>query len=362
MGQVAILNDLHLGYGGSNSLYAREAQKFFDNVFIPWVDENDVVAVVVSGDLMDNRREINVRIANELLRRSLLDRLSSRRIPVHVIPGNHDIYYRNKIRPNSLVGLDSEYENVTIHEEPTEIVLNGVKCLMLPWICEENEASCDEAIASSRATHCFAHLELIGFEYQAGVVAKTGDDAEKFSKFSRVLTGHYHSKSERDNILYMGTQYHMTRADAGVAKYFHSMNSDGNITAVENPSQLYFNVHVRDGMVDGEAFDAWMDRQTDTWMLDGGVGVFTFDDECSESMVDDACRRLAQTGLDDFKVVDFIDRSIGSVAVDECPDVVDTMSMVRTHVEGADNFKDLDRDRLFGILSEAHAEAISAGV
>ena len=355
---VAILNDLHFGYGGAKGLYEKEARKFLDEVFFPWLDATpECRTVVIAGDLMDNRRETNVRIADDLVRRSFFDRLTDR--VVHIIPGNHDVYYRNRLRPNSVECYSREYPNVHVHMDPVEVEIDGATFLMLPWECSENETPLRTAVSESKARFCVAHLDLVGFEMQSGVLSEHGGDRRSYSHFDKVFTGHYHARSERGNILYMGTHYHMNRADSGITKAFHVLDAEtGETTRVDNPRRLYFDVRVEDELIGDVDFDAWLDGVRESFG-DGGVGTFHFSAGCSSEFVDRACDELSRTGLDDFKIVfsreNDVEHSESEVGVR------DTMELVVEHARLLRN-DGVSPDRVVSILRDAHETVVGGAV
>ena len=54
------------------------------------------------------------------------------------------------------------------------------------------------------------HLEVKGFEMHS--TSTTGLEKTQFNKFEKVLSGHFHKKSD-DGIYYLGTQYEITWSD-----------------------------------------------------------------------------------------------------------------------------------------------------
>ena len=71
-----------------------------------------------------------------------------------------------------------------------------------------------------------------------GVQNHGGMDHKLFSKFERVLTGHFHTKSTIDNITYLGTQLELSWADAHDKKHFHILD-----TATRELTNQYENKH-----------------------------------------------------------------------------------------------------------------------
>ena len=58
---------------------------------------------------------------------------------IHSIVGNHTAYYKNTNEVNSIDLLLAEYDNIKTYSEATEIEIDGLNILLLPWINNENE-------------------------------------------------------------------------------------------------------------------------------------------------------------------------------------------------------------------------------
>ena len=81
-----------------------------------------------------------------------------------IIPGNHDVYYKNTNDLNALKELQGHYMNeVNVVMEPTVMDYDGCKVALVPWIYPENEEKTLEFLDSCKASIVGAHLELSGF-------------------------------------------------------------------------------------------------------------------------------------------------------------------------------------------------------
>ena len=63
--KLVILGDTHFGARGDSLDFHRYFEKFYNEVFFPYLLENDIKVVVQLGDLFDRRKFINF---NSLLR------------------------------------------------------------------------------------------------------------------------------------------------------------------------------------------------------------------------------------------------------------------------------------------------------
>ena len=87
------------------------------------------------GDAFDSRKSIDYQ-SLEWAKEVVFDRLKTRN--VYMIVGNHDCYYKNTNNLNSPTLLLQSYENVKIYSEVSEVIIDNLKVLFIPWINAEN--------------------------------------------------------------------------------------------------------------------------------------------------------------------------------------------------------------------------------
>jgi DNA repair exonuclease SbcCD nuclease subunit len=198
------------------------------------------------GDIVDRRKYVNIHTASRM-REDFLDPLKDMGIVLHIIPGNHDVYYKDSNRVNVLKELVEGRPDTHIYYDPTEVDFGNTKVLMVPWICAENEKVCLNAIKKTKAPVVFGHLALQGFEMHRGSFCEDGHDANIFERFDKVLSGHFHHKSTYYNINYLGNPFEMTWNDYNDAKGFHLFNTDTReLKYISNPFKLFKKVHYND--------------------------------------------------------------------------------------------------------------------
>ena len=202
--KVPVITDTHWGVRNDNQTFLEYFKRSMDNFFLPYIDENNVTEVLHLGDLVDRRKYINFLTAKRL-REDFLDPLMQRGITMHVALGNHDIYYRNTSEVNALQELlEMKYPTLHVYHGPTEITLDNLDLLMLPWINSDNRNDSYEAIQNTKAPVAMGHLEIMGAEWQRGLKADHGMDRSLFNRFDLVASGHYHHRHIRGNIHYIG--------------------------------------------------------------------------------------------------------------------------------------------------------------
>lgn len=249
MNQVAVITDQHIGVRGDNQLFHTYFAKFYRECFFPTLEEHGIDTVLNLGDIFDRRKYINFDTLNRC-RDYFFDELAKRNITFTGIVGNHDVMYKNSNHVNAPNLLLQDYANFTFYIDPIEVNIKGTSILMLPWINSSNYEKCMRAIEKSNALIVCAHLELQGFEMYRGAVNDHGLSHKLFSKFDLVLTGHFHHKSKKDNIHYLGAPYEMTWSDYNDDRGFHLLDLDTKeLTFVQNPYRIFNKVFYDDKTV-----------------------------------------------------------------------------------------------------------------
>lgn len=245
--KVAIITDTHCGAGNDNQSLNEFFLKFYEDVFFPYLKQNNIKTVLHLGDTFDRRKYINFNTLHAWQKRVFqpLNEMCER---VDILIGNHDTYYKNTNKVNSVEELLKIYPNFNVYVEPTEVEIDRRKFLYIPWICEDNETRSMQMIAESSAHICAGHLELIGFEMYGGHInADHGHRGELFDKFYMTMSGHFHQKSSRGNTHYLGAPYAMMWGDYGSAKGFHVLDTETmELTFVENPIQMFHKIYYND--------------------------------------------------------------------------------------------------------------------
>lgn len=256
MTQIAIINDTHIGGRGDSLSFFQYFDLFYDRIFFPYLEQHNINTVYHLGDLVDRRKYINIQTLNNL-KIKVLDRLVGKE--VHILAGNHDVYHKNTNRVNALSELVSPY-GFNIYLEPTEVGDH----LFLPWINQENQEKSLEMIRNTKCHTAFGHLEIKGFEMMRGNVADQGLDKDLFSKFDKVFSGHFHQKSQKGNIYYLGAPYEMTWADYAENRGFHVYDTDTHkIEFIKNPYRMFFKVEYDDSKYD--SLESLLDRNFDEY-------------------------------------------------------------------------------------------------
>jgi len=242
--KVAIITDTHFGARKGSKYLHDYFEKFYDDVFFPTLEKENIKTVVHMGDAFDSRKSIDYQ-SLQWSKRVVFDRLKN--YNVHMIIGNHDTYYKNTNEVNSPNLLLSDYNNISVYSEPTEVNLENLKVLFIPWINAENFENSILTIKNTTSKCAMGHLELNGFKAHRGHTMEDGMDGKLFEKFNKVFSGHYHTRSDDGRIFYLGNPYEMFWNDVNDPRGFTIFDTETlEHTIVNNPYKLFYNIYYED--------------------------------------------------------------------------------------------------------------------
>ena len=243
--KVAILTDTHYGARKGSKYLHDHFELFYKNVFFPTLEEQGITTVVDMGDTFDSRKSIDYQ-SLEWAKRVVFEPMKN--YEVHMIIGNHDCYYKNTNSVNSPSLLLQTYPNIKTYSSPQTINVGGLNIMMIPWICSENYEETLNQIQKTKAKVAMGHLELQGFRVNRNLVMEDhGLDADIFSKFKKVFSGHYHTRSDNGRIFYLGNPYEMYWTDVNDTRGFHIFDTETlTHTPINNPYKLFYNIYYED--------------------------------------------------------------------------------------------------------------------
>jgi metallophosphoesterase superfamily enzyme len=238
--RVAIITDQHFGCRKNSKLFHDYFLKFYNDIFFPYLEKENITTVIDMGDTFDSRKGIDFS-ALAWAKDNYYDRLKKMGVHVHTIVGNHTAYYKNTNDVNAVDLLLREYDNVTVYSEATEVTIDEwLNVLFIPWINQENEERTFKFIQSSDCHCAMGHLELNGFRAHRGCVMDHGHESKLYSKFTKVFSGHYHTRSDDGRIYYLGNPYEMFWNDVGDRRGFTIFDTETlEHFHVDNPYTMF---------------------------------------------------------------------------------------------------------------------------
>ena len=252
--KIALLNDTHFGARNDSPAFIEFQNLFYDKIFFPYIERNNIKTLIHLGDVVDRRKFINHNTAHNF-KKVFFNRLEELDIDTHIIIGNHDTYYKNTNEVNAMQNLNIN-KNAKVYTHATETEFDGLNILFLPWICDDNEAETIRTIEKSTSPVAMGHLEVKGFEMHSGHMNEHGLEKAVFKRFEKVLSGHFHKKSDDGHIYYLGTQYEMTWSDYNCPKGFHIFDTETReLGRVENPNKMFKKIVYNDKETNYDGLD-----------------------------------------------------------------------------------------------------------
>jgi DNA repair exonuclease SbcCD nuclease subunit len=346
--KIAVLNDTHCGVRNSSDIFLNYQDRFYNEVFFPYLKKHNIKQILHLGDYYDHRKYINFKALNQN-RKTFLERMRNDGITMDIIPGNHDVFYKNT---NDLCALKESLgyftSNVNIIMEPKVLDYDGLRIALVPWINNENYASTMKFLEKCDASWVGAHLELTGFDMMRGVQNTHGMSADVFKRFEMVMTGHFHTKSQQGNIHYLGSQMEFTWSDSGDPKYFHVIDtSTRELIPVRNDITIFEKVLYNDTEIDYNNYDvSKLENKFVKVVVVNKSDPFLFD-----RFID----KIHNIDTHELKIAETFDEFLGENVDDETVSVEDTTELLDTYVESVET--DLDKEKMKGLMRSLYVEA-----
>ena len=342
--KVAIITDQHFGMRKGSQVFHNFISKFYKNVFFPTLEEEGIDTVIDLGDTFDNRKSIDFW-SLEWAKKNYYSILQERNVKVHTVVGNHTAFYKNSNKINAIDLLLQDYSNVKCYSEATEDLVGGLPILFIPWINEENRGKTEELIKSTKAKVAMGHLELAGFEAHPGYNHQRGDSSTQYKKFDKVFSGHYHTKSTKGNVTYLGNPYQIYWNDYGDRRGFHIFDTeDLSLRYIKNPYTIFDKINYNDEKNDYS--DHCYEDYNEKFIK------IIVEKKTDYRIFEKFLENIYYSGAHDVKVIENFDLSVDS---EEEIEVEDTLTTLEKYVNELDT--NLSKSSLTCILKNLYVEA-----
>jgi DNA repair exonuclease SbcCD nuclease subunit len=203
--KVAVCTDIHFGLKSNSLVHNQDCSDFID-WFIKTAKENGCETGMFLGDWSHQRAALNMQTLQYSLRS--LEKLSAAFDRFYFIPGNHDLYYRDK--------RDIYSTEWARHIPNIQIVNDWFQdgdVVIAPWLVGDDH----KKIPKLKGQYMFGHFELPHFKMNAMVEMPDHGEiqVDHFGGFERVFSGHFHLRQQKKNIHYIGNCFPHNYADAG---------------------------------------------------------------------------------------------------------------------------------------------------
>ena len=183
--KIALINDTHWGARNDSPAFINYFNRFYDEIFFPYLQENNIKTVIHLGDVVDRRKFINHNTAHNF-KLKFWNKIDELNLDTHVIIGNHDTYYKNTNEINALQNLNIS-KNAKVYTSSQTVNFDGLDILFMPWICDTNKDDTLYHIDNTTAQIVMGHLEIKGFEMHKGHLNEQGLEKDLFKRFEKVM-------------------------------------------------------------------------------------------------------------------------------------------------------------------------------
>ena len=205
--KIAVCTDLHFGLKSNSLVHNQDCSNFID-WFIETARENGCETGMFLGDWSHHRASINMQTLQYSLRS--LEKLSAAFDRFYFIPGNHDLYYRDR-RDIYSTEWAKHIPNIQIVND----WFTDGDVTIAPWLVGDDH----KRVPKLKSKYVFGHFELPHFKMNAMVEMPDHGEisADDFVGVDKVFSGHFHLRQQRKNIHYIGNCFPHNYADAGDA-------------------------------------------------------------------------------------------------------------------------------------------------
>jgi DNA repair exonuclease SbcCD nuclease subunit len=204
--KLGCFTDIHIGLGQDSDTWHKIVLDF-----AKWASEKylnlGINDIIICGDIFHNRSEISVSTLS--IAKQFFDYFKD--FQLYILAGNHDSFYKEDSRINSISIFDGWKNIKVVDKEPYELLLKDKKSFLIPWgTSYEDIPKCDIL---------FGHFEISSFYMNTYKKCEHGmESSDLFKKANLIVSGHFHKKDHRiyDNgeIIYLGSPYQQNFGDS----------------------------------------------------------------------------------------------------------------------------------------------------
>jgi DNA repair exonuclease SbcCD nuclease subunit len=340
MTKIAIIGDLHIGARDASKIHHAYMQSVLDE-FFDYLKDNDIKYVIQLGDLFDSRKVLHLW-AWDFFDKVIQPRLDSLGIHFFILVGNHDSHYRDTLAINTPELMLSNHKNVSVISEPVDVVIGDQSFLLIPWINKTNHDTIMKMVSDSESKYCCGHFEFDGFDLYKGNPAKGHFKHTEFKKFERVYSGHYHTSSHKDNVVYSGTPYELTWQDCDDAKSF-IIHNESSYDVIRTNKTLYNKIRYSE------------DTNIDESEVRNKIIRVVVDKRPDKILFNKFIQQIESFSPHEVKIQEIFSDTLSEDVVSV--DITKTRDVIIEYLDGSKI--DLDKDKILSIFDELYNAAIN---
>ena len=203
--KAACLTDIHFGLKGNSIQHNTDCINFID-WFISKAKSEGCETCFFLGDWNHHRASINIHTLQFGLQ--ALEKLNDNFDRVYFIPGNHDLYYRDR---RDIHGIEwaKHLPNVQL---VNDFFTEG-DVVIAPWLVQDDY----KKVQKLSGKYMFGHFELPRFYMNAQILMPDHGEinTDHMKDFEHVFSGHFHKRQHNKNVWYIGNAFPHNYSDAG---------------------------------------------------------------------------------------------------------------------------------------------------
>lgn len=220
--KAALFTDFHIGAKNNSLTHLQDCHDYIDWFINNIKKDNNIDHIIFLGDWHDKRDSISILTINHSY--ECLKKLNNVGLKIYFMVGNHDIFSRHNSDLHSLVFFQ-EFENIQLIENITIIKETEIPILISPYLFPEQYIN---ILKYQETKIAFLHPDFNGFVITGDTkIMEHGQNPDDYKMFDRIFCGHYHKRSNKGNISYIGNCFPHNYSDAndverGFATYEYS--------------------------------------------------------------------------------------------------------------------------------------------
>jgi DNA repair exonuclease SbcCD nuclease subunit len=202
--KAAVFTDIHFGMRQNSKAHNDDCMGFV-KWFCAEATRQGCDTAIFMGDWHHHRATVNVSTLNYTV--DAIDHISKHFERFFFIPGNHDLYYREKRDLTSIPFIKNQKNIVLVNDVYTEGDVS-----LVPWLVGDEWTK----MRKLNSRYVFGHFELPSFKMNAMVEMPDhgGLNSQHFPNQEYVFSGHFHLRQQRGNVHYIGNAFPHNFADA----------------------------------------------------------------------------------------------------------------------------------------------------
>jgi hypothetical protein len=207
-------------------------------------------------------------------------------------------------------------------------------------------------IRGSDAKLAMGHLDLNGFLAYRGHTQQAGMDPSVFQKFSKVFSGHFHTRSNDGKVFYLGNPYQIYWNDLNDPRGFSILDTSTFETEfIDNPFEIFKRISYEDTDSNDFDFDFYKDKIIKL-VVNKRSDVKKF-----ELFLD----KLYNAGVHELKIIETIDiMENDDINIVDNNTSEDTLSILNEYIDSSAEGN--DKSKLKNIIQEIYKSAFEVAI